>query len=263
VYVTDGGFPKKISGQLDAIFENTKDPLGFFTSFETAGNIGIYLANLAYVDGRLYMTTQGDVTSGRSGRVFVYDPRLDAWTFWRMLDARTSDVKNIAAVAAYGSGQNQERPYFLMTSNPSGTTRSVISYLDPSMIQDEDHTGTLVSIVASYRTNFLDFGEPGSMKTIRETLVDGYFSNASMNVYSNNARSAGSAAVASAMTTAPTGTGSALTWPNYALGQTRLRESIRGQNFGFEVQGSAGWAMHRLVPHLRNVRPAGPRLVAP
>lgn len=263
VYLTDGGYPKKISGPIDPLFQFGKDPSGFFTSFETAGNIGIYVATLGYVNGRLYLTTGGSVLSNRSARVFVYDPRLDAWSFWRLLDVRTSDALAVAPVLTYGQGAFQENAFFLLTSNPSGTTRSVISYLDPSMIHDEDHSSTMVTITGSYRTNFMDFGEPGTMKTIRETLVDGYFSNATMNAYSNNSRSVGSATVSVGLTTTPSGTGSALTWPNYPIGQTRLREAIRGQNFGFEVTGTAGWAMHRLVPHLRNVRPAGPRLVAP
>lgn len=263
VYLTDGGFPRKISGPLDPIFENATDPLGYFTSFDTAGSVGIYIATLAYVGGRLYMTTSGGQVSGRTARVFVYDPRLDAWTFWRMLDTRTSNVLTVAPVSVYGTGAIEEKPYFLFTTVSGVTIRSIISYLDPSMIHDEDYSGTLIGVTGSYRTNFMDFGEAGTMKTIREVLVDGYFNAGSLNVYSNNARSVGAAATSGGLTTSPSGTGSTLTWPNYALGQTRLRESIRGQNFSFEVSSNAGWSLHRLVPHMRNVRPAGPRMVAP
>jgi hypothetical protein len=209
------------------------------------------------------MVTYDDQSTGRTARTFVYDPELDAWMFWALLNQRSSNITSIVPVNKYTNGYAQETPFFLMRTSPSGTVRSIISYLDPTYIHDEDHSSLLVSMVASYRTSFLDLGDPGAMKTIRETLVDGYFSSASMNVYSNNARSVGSASVTSTLSTIATGTGGALSWPNYALGQTRLREAIRGQNFSFEVSGSGGWSLHRLVPHLKSARPAGPRLVTP
>jgi hypothetical protein len=259
VYLTDGGYPRKISAQIDQIFDNGKDPLGYFTAFDTTGSIGIYVATLAYADGKLYMTTSGNVVSGRVGRVFVYDPQTQNWSFWVVLNGRTSEVGAICAVHVPSSTGSQEIPYFLSTTSPSGTLRSVISYLDPAYIHDEDHD-TLISLSPTYRTNFMNLGEAGSMKRLRELLIDGSMTTVTVGVSVDNDTDATFSN--GTVTTTRHGSGTA-TWPNVRVGQGRLRKSVRGQNFSFYITGpGTPWELSRIVAHVDAPRPAGVRLLA-
>jgi hypothetical protein len=256
VYLTDGGYPRKISGQIDQIFENGKDPFGYFTAFDTTGNVGITAPTIAYAGGKLYLTTSSSQVSGRVARVFVYDPPTQTWSFWVMLNGRTSEQLAICAVQTPGSTGLTEVPYFLSSTSPSGTTRSIISYLDPTYIQDEDHD-TLISLSPTYRTNFMNLGEAASMKRLRELLLEGSLSIATVGVSVDNDTNA--TVITGTVTTTRHGTGTA-TWPNVRVGQGRLRQAIRGQNFSLYITGTS-WELSRIVAHVDAPRPAGVRLL--
>jgi hypothetical protein len=257
VYLTDGGYPKKISAPLDPLFGATKDPSGYFTAFNTTGNVGLYILELAYVDGRLYMTTSGDQVTGMSGRTFVYDPQLDAWSYWVVLNSRSSNLLGICPVTVSGAGAKQEVPYFLSTTMSGVTTRSVISYLDPTMIHDEDHD-ILVQLSPYYRTNFMDFGEAASMKRVREILLEGSLSNATVGLSVNNQLN--DVPITDQVTTTLYSSGGSPVWPEARIGQGRMRKANRGQNFSISFSG-VSWVVSRAVAHVDAPRPAGVRLL--
>jgi hypothetical protein len=249
VYLTSGGPPKKISAPLDPLFKGSGiDQPGYFTGTTsglgagTFSQIGIY-----YVGGRLYMPT------GNGSTLFVYDPSLDAWMFWEMLNSQGMTNYGIAPILAPGAVN--EVPYFLHVNAGPTTFASVISYLDPAALNDQGHTLS-VTPQTVYRTNFMDLGEPSSMKTIRELLFDGSMSACQVDLSVDNALAPAGTASGS-VTTDPTGSPSQ-SWPSYAIGQGRLREAARGSNFSLKVTGSA-WVIDRAVLHQRNQRPAGPR----
>jgi hypothetical protein len=147
----------------------------------------------------------------------------------------------------------------MVNAGPS-TFESVISRLDPTMVNDERHSSQ-VGITTTYRTNFMDLGEPGSMKRVREILVDGFMSTEQINLSVDNAFDYGglSAYSTNTVTTDPTGSPSAGTWPNYRIGQARVRIANRGTSFSFRITGNQ-YVLSRAVLHTDAPRPAGVRV---
>jgi hypothetical protein len=231
IYVTTGGQPQKISQAIDPMFQ-TYGRSGYFVSYEGGAQI---LPELHYVAGRLYVNwwnTAPGATS--SGQVFVYDPKLNTWTYWTTYAGRGSQIRGIASIAT--SSSSDAVPYFLSrTGATTGTTRSVIGYLDNA-------------------------GEPGSMKRVREVLIEGYGQNIQVSISQNNR--IGAQATMDFVTPAVYGTTTSPVWPNVEIGQGRMRKSIRGQNFTLAIAGSPGGVMlSRAVLHVDAPRPAGMRLL--
>lgn len=249
IYLTDGGYPRKVSAALDPLFRGADDA-GYFTGASSIGGSSDDLA-LYYVDGRLYLTL-GDNT------MFVFDPSNDAWMYWGLLDGRSATIRAIAPVLL--AGGDREVPYFLTTRTSGSSTESCISYLDPTSIYDQEHSVS-VTLGSYYRTNFLDLGTPGAEKVVRQIELEGYLSGKTVGLYgSNGDTSTGLGASGSVTTTALNA--ATPTWPAYEVGQGRLRKASRARNFSLGVgldtdTGSTSWVLHRAMLHLRGQRPAG------
>lgn len=248
IYVTDGGYPRKVSGALDPLFTGS-DNAGYFTAVEEIGGGTFPNLDMEYVGGRLYLRI-GD------SKLFVYDPQQDLWLFWELLSGGSMSIQGITPVLL--AGGDREVPYFLSVGGTTPNIRSVISYLDPAnSLGDEDNGSLFRGFNGSYRTNFMDLGEPGTEKVVREILVDGYLSGKHIGFRMNDEQG-GLLANFQTVTTAPT----AGTWPDYRVGRGRARRAYRARNFSFSVGATfastnAPWALHRVLLHLRGQRSPG------
>jgi hypothetical protein len=254
IYLTTGGPPRKVSAPLDPLFRGV-DETGFFASRTASAAIGGGLyptLGLYYADGKLFLIPGNDST------LFVYDPQINQWTYWEILNSAGMTIYGCTPVLLAGAAR--EVPAFLMVNAGPSTFESVISRLDPTMVNDERHSSQ-VGITTTYRTNFMDLGEPGSMKRVRDILVDGFMSTEQINLSVDNAFDyAGlSAYSTNTVTTDPTGSPSAGTWPNYRIGQARVRIANRGTSFSFRITGNQ-FVLSRAVLHTDAPRPAGVRV---
>lgn len=253
VYLTTGGPPRKVSAPLDPLFRGA-DETGYFASRSSTTAIGGGLyptTGLYYVGGRLFLIPGNDST------MFVYDPQLNQWSYWELLNGRGMTIYGVSPILLAGAAR--EVPAFLMVNAGPTTFESVISRLDYTVPNDEAHS-LQVAVTSTYRTNFMDLGEPQSMKRVREMLVDGSLSLAQIYLSVDNAVSyTGLTAFATNnVTTDPTGSPSA-SWPNYRIGQARVRIAQRGSNFSFRVSGIQA-VVDRVTMHVDAPRPAGIRV---
>jgi hypothetical protein len=251
VYITDGGPPRKISSQLDPLFTGGERP-GYWTGPAQIHTAGLLAQDLKYIDGRLYLTVMQTSSTSSAGHVFVYLPQQNVWTYWSLMNGRGTRITGLTGVSLT---TGRETPYFVSQTNPSSlsTVRSIISYLDPTTILDQDHDIS-VGLTGTYRTEFMDLGDSESVKTVREFLLEGTGGNGpiTLNTYVDSLAGTLSSAWGN-ITPLPIGG----TWPNYRIGEARLREAARGRNISLEVQGTGGMAVHRVTLHLRDQRPAG------
>jgi hypothetical protein len=254
VYLTTGGNPQKISEALDPIFSLSGTP-EYFTSFTASSSA---TPEIYYAGGRLYLNWWLPIPgSNGTGQLFVYDPETRVWTYNRMWNLRGTEIRGMSSVVR--TNTLKDTPYFMATTGSGGTVRSVIGYQDSTSIFDVDHAVS-VNLQPVYRTNFLDLGEPASMKRAREWMLEGSLTSGTISAAVNNQLTA--ASLDTAVTTAPYGTWSTPTWPDVAIGETRVRKAVRGQNFSIQITGSnAGWALNRIVAHVDAPRPAGVRLL--
>lgn len=252
IYLTTGGNPVKVSAPIDPMFA-TYGRDGFFTDYE---GMTTPVPKLTYVAGRLYVNWfHSDITSTSSGQMFVYDPKNNTWVYWRMWNGRGTVIWGMTGLSLNNTAK--QIPYFLAVTAPSGTARSVIGRLDSASTYDVDHDVS-VSVNATYRTNFMDLGEPASMKRVREIMVEGSVSVGTVSVSVNNQLTAYNAY--STVTTSLYSAGSSPTWPDVNIGQARMRKAVRGQNFSLMITGG-NWLLSRMVAHVDSPRPAGVRLL--
>jgi len=251
VYLTTGGAPQKISQALDPLFNNDGTD-ALFSAYFGANTV---LPELYYVGGRLYLSWHETVnTTSMPAQVFVYDPTIQQWMYWRMLDGRVANLYGIVGIKR--SNLTEEVPHFLFTTTSGSTVNSVLSYLDPTQIYDQDHA-TNVSLNGNYRTNFFDLGEQGSMKRARETLFEGSMNATTVQLSVDNSTDAANAATGTVTTQVVSGSDTS-TWPDYRIGQGRLRKAIRGSNVSVFITGTQ-WHLNRVIFHVDAPRPAGIR----
>lgn len=251
VYLTTGGVPQKISQAIDPIFNNDGSD-AIFSDYFGASQV---LPELYYVGGRLYLSWHETInTTAMPAQVFVYDPPTQQWMYWRMLDGRMANLYSI--VGFKRSNLTEEVPHFLFTTTQSPTVNSVISYLDPTQIQDEDHAIS-VSVNGRYQSNFMDLGEPGSVKRVRETMFEGGLSSEVVTLFVDNSLATAASGIVTSQIVSGTDTS---TWPDYRIGQARFRSggSVRGGNVAFAITGGS-WHLNRVIFHVDAPRPAGIR----
>lgn len=251
VYLTTGGTPTKISAPLDPIFE-LAGKAEYFAAF-SAGQPGT--PELFYAGGQLYLNWWNATPLAGGGQVFVFDPSTNQWSFNLMYAGRGTQIRGISSVVR--TSTLKDTPYFCATTGyGTGTTRTLIGYQDSTSIYDVDHSVS-VQLVPTYRTNFMDLGEPASMKRVREVMLEGSLSAASIGMSTDNQILVGATGTA---TTTIYGSGSSPVWPDVNIGQARWRRAMRGSNFSLNITGTS-MLVNRAVLHADAPRPAGVRLL--
>lgn len=248
VYLTDGGYPRKVSAALDPLFVGADDA-GYFSATSQIGSGLLNDLGLYYAGGLLFITLA-------SHRMFVYNPKVDAWMYWELSSPGTPTITGVTGVQLPGA--TREVPHFVHWRTTGGNNENVISYLNWASTADQGHT-TAVGFPAYYQTNYMDLGDAGNEKVVREIEVEGYMVSKPVGLHVSNARGSDSNGDFINVTTTPWLAG-ATTWPAYKVGQGRARWAHRGRDFSLKMglAGTSGeWALHRAMLHLKDQRPAG------
>lgn len=147
VFITDGGPPRKVSGDIDSLF-TASDNLGAFSGGRFSESRA---ASLAWWNDRLVISLpDDDVTS----RILVFDPVLDDWMYWTV---------PAGAITVF-SASATSRPDLMFTYSAGANQ---IAKMNGSLTTD---AGT--AITASWQSGFSDLGNP-EVKSTRESFIWG------------------------------------------------------------------------------------------
>jgi hypothetical protein len=209
IYRTTGSTPVKMSSPLDGVFGVA--PINPFWQGGTFKSQSATFTTLLWFDGRLYVSLP---MSTSVNTVFVYDRRLNSWSWWN-LDARA------LASAGASAAVNDARRLVFQNGNNANTFR-----MDPTLSADAGS-----AIVSRYRLPFEDYGSP-RRKRLRETIIEGTGTVTAQWSKDWGALTTGSSVV---LGTSP------------AIATARQRLAMLGNSFSLQLGASSGaWSVNRV-----------------
>jgi hypothetical protein len=221
VYRTTGGPPQLVSTPVDPVFRGNGS--GFYTGGSIVSQFGfgsISLAAAGFFKERIYVSL-ATVGASANDITLVFDPRTEQWALWGFGMVAMAPWRRVAL-------SNVDDVLYFATPAPNVATLGGLTD-DGSSIQWR------------YRSGFSDLGQAGFEKTIRDTEITG------------------KGEVGLAWSTDFNSPGASR---SVSLGSTTGRKlhptSAVGELLSFEVSGSGPGAVNRLVPFVRESRPAVP-----
>lgn len=251
VWLTTGGEPKLVSGQLDPLF------LGGVSLYYTGGVADTSLlssARLWWAQGRLYLAFS---TGTANNRLAVYSPRQGWWTLF--------DIP-ASAICSFRTGTREEVVFSYATG-----LKHIGRYFEGSgyMADDLTTTGTGGTAISSrWRQGWIDYGTQ-DQKGVRQTmlwgegvaqfaisrdfeLLAGRYDTATFGV-SSDLWADGT----NPLDTWGGGTGPDTWGPAGTTAAWMIRQSVRGHVLALHVQNTTintSWALHRLEHQFRATR---------
>jgi hypothetical protein len=227
VYRTTGGFPQKVSSQIDPLFR--ANSTAYSTIAEDWNHNMSLVRSMCEFQGRLYLVAGNYDNGTTTGFLLVFDPNTSNWTYW--------DI-NAQSAFVFRNDVFQSAPTSLIINM---RTSGDLKRMGEAYTTDDG-----AAIVSKYRTGFLDFGSPGAEKRIRNLLLVG----------------TGTPTVKLARNDAVTlETGSTVTLgTSPAVSEGYLNAGGLGRNFSIEVSSTSGaWSLSSLSATVANVRNTGLR----
>lgn len=221
LWVTTGGAPKKVSGQIDPIFRDQQYLPFIGSDLRTIGNaIAMAPKAITVADGKVILMS--------SAGCFGVDRTSGRWTI---------DTRHATA----GTGLNTYSPV------PASDGAEAFCFTDggPNVYVRGGTTDNGAAITSRYRTGFAQLGA-GNEFTVRELLLTGFGTlsvKGSINSHAglNTAETVGLGASAS----------------DFLQGRSRVAGNVRGRSVSYQVSSTEQWMLLSMLANVKGAQSVG------